>query len=422
MEYATTKPSALFEKKWLPVPENNLTKGQRDFIGTVFENKKGNTITVKECVLAGKSAAGNNVYKYVCECSECSKDEELWPYGSIIGHKYDMISDGTFGCGCSYKPWDEWQNLIRCKRVCDDSGWVFIGYASEYKKYDTDIVLYEPTHDYTWTAKLKNVFRGFGRDNYLKGKFISLEDETHISNFMATGSYLDGTKFTKLDTYRWEYTCPVCSQDEYVQAGVCSGVFEISSSSARQGNKACRCSPSYKWNHEQRDYKIKDICNKEGLIFIGWEERYKSSENSYFNWVCSCGGDNRSNCHSFLKGHRCKHCCTNPANGFYDKKSRHVDYLYILNFDNNFIKVGRTFNLDRRLDELRYKSGVSNITILALYTMKHIDIYSAEQDVLEYLRQKGYQKQLSWTNECFNFESLEEAVDKVETFNLTKVI
>lgn len=66
------------------VPAEQWTKSQREFVGTQFPTPKRGVLTVIG-VSEEKSGSSN---KFLCECSICSKDEELWPYDSIQAIKW----------------------------------------------------------------------------------------------------------------------------------------------------------------------------------------------------------------------------------------------------------------------------------------------------------------------------------------------
>ena len=72
-----------------------------------------------------------------------------------------------------------------------------------------------------------------------------------------------------------------------------------------------------------------------------------------------------------------------------------------MNFNNEFIKVGRSFDIERRIGELQNASGVNNILKIQVYTATHKEIYDYEQEVLSKLRIGGFQRQCEWTKESF---------------------
>lgn len=83
-------------------------------------------------------------------------------------------------------------------------------------------------------------------------------------------------------------------------------------------------------------------------------------------------------------------------------------FLYILNFDNKFIKVGRSFDVDERIKGLRDVSKVikSKIHKLRIFTAKHQEIYNFEQELHNELRERNFQHYVDWSTECFENDSL----------------
>lgn len=247
----------------------------------------------------------------------------------------------------------------------------------------------------------------------------------HLQDFHKAG-FTEDYKFWKSDrvnSYGWKpywfYTCPYCSNDEYVQAGVCNGVFESLSGSLKRGNKACRCG-NYAWSQEQREYQINKVCKEEGLTFLGWENEggYKNAK-SKFKWLCSEGHKCRTSVDKFLNcGRRCKTCSdirnkeAGNGNGYYPERKDETDYIYVINFNNEYIKVGRAFNIYNRLHHgstgLLKQSGMSidQLKILKVLTSNHKHVFDIEQAVHHELKNKGfYHKESTWTKETFVTDS-----------------
>ena len=96
------------------------------------------------------------------------------------------------------------------------------------------------------------------------------------------------------------------------------------------------------------------------------------------------------------------------GNGYCPERKDEVDYLYILNFDDKFVKVGRSFDVDERIKGLRTVSKIPKKKIykLRIFTATHQEIYDYEQELHEELRKLGFQYHVSWSNECFENNSL----------------
>ena len=73
-------------------------------------------------------------------------------------------------------------------------------------------------------------------------------------------------------------------------------------------------------------------------------------------------------------GTRCNGCAKDKrkelgnGNGYYPERKDEQDFLYVLNFNNQFIKVGRSFDVDERMKGLRTLSKIPiNLSFLYNY-------------------------------------------------------
>lgn len=95
------------------------------------------------------------------------------------------------------------------------------------------------------------------------------------------------------------------------------------------------------------------------------------------------------------------------------------DYLYVLDFGGQYIKVGRTFNLKNRFSKLKTASGISDIKILSIYTDKHSIVFPTEQTIHNILKFQGFAHKASkWTNETFNIDCLPNLFNLLEKYSL----
>lgn len=122
-------------------------------VGLEIKTKFGNTLTVKEIIKVG------GYESFICECSVCSLDGELFPYGSIRGYK-SHINKGHTPCGCSNScRWSEQQICVRIERLCRELGLVFIGFTEQYKGHKTKLTLYSPELEETfYEININNLF------------------------------------------------------------------------------------------------------------------------------------------------------------------------------------------------------------------------------------------------------------------------
>ena len=394
------------------------------FVGSTFKSRLGGELQVQE-VLKDISTT-----KYIITCSICSQDEELFPYKSLITRKANLLkNESPCGCGVSYR-WSEEQTLLRVKRDCTSRGSVtLLGFVEPWAGNKTKLKLRCDYDGNIWdTTTVSNFF--CSRNTIHKNtnccqvctqklaiKTNTKSDSSLIAAFISSGSFLEGTVFTRCENvngrYRWEVKCPICSVDEYTTHGVCSGLFSSTSARLRVGGKSCRCSKNYRWTREQREYQILKLCTSEGLCFKGWMGEYKN-KNTKFKWICK--GDHEgvnSTIDSFLSGRRCRLCANEDpdiaaqVNGFMPHRVDEEDYLYFFNFKNKYLKVGRSINVPSRKKFFSTVSGVRNedIDLLALFTSNHKEVYYFEQKLLKVARSKDFQYKVPFSNECFSMDA-----------------
>lgn len=402
------------------IPESEWTKGQREFVGSTFPTPKGGVLTVTG--VAGKK---NGVVLFFTSCSICSEDIELWDTCHLTTSKGSLVR-GQIPCGCSSSiRWTEKQYGILIKRMCKGRDLVFHGYvrgnSSERVTQRTCLILEDKQSGRVWdTTNLSNVLTGMcnpKEKRVNRYKQALKREKDCITRFTSSGYFLEGTKFSKVQGEPvWNYTCPKCSYDEYVTAGVCSGIFKTTGSDLNSGKRSCRCSKVYYWNTEQREYQINRICKEEGLSFLGWEdeEGYKRPT-SKFKWRCKRGCLCSSTVDDFINaGCRCFSCrkkCGSNGNGFYRHRVKEKDTLYILRFkEGPYIKVGRTFNFYKRLPQIakESKNSLESIEVLATYTSNHETVYKIEQQIHNILDSEGYyHTESDWSTETFNLDCQE---------------
>lgn len=398
-----------------------LTKSQEEFIGSTFRTPKGGVLTV----VGVNGRRGSHTY-FELRCSICSEDEELWPRGSICDFKSHLVN-GRVSCGCALNPkWTQVQYAVRVGRSCSERGYEFKGFSGEWLGKNTKLIIYNPITGNTWkSTSIDNFLRGNGDPSIkvtkLKERSL-LDDSIHRENFRKAG-FGEGYRFWRSSRLNsagaacyWHYECPTCSNDLYVQNKVCSGVFESHINSLKEGIKACRCGSSPNLTKEQKEFKLQRICNDEGLEFRGLVDNHSFSNRTKFKLICKEGHECSTNIQTFFKGTRCSRCHRDKQkargylNGYYEDKQDSVDFLYCILFKKGgYIKVGRTFDIEKRITHARtgllVKSSheYKDIEILSLMQGTHKEVYKIEQDIHRDLTARGfYHKESSWTIETFD--------------------
>ena len=177
------------------------------------------------------------------------------------------------------------------------------------------------------------------------------------------------------------------------------------------GGRGCpKCAGNIKYTEQEALQKCIDICREMDYDVIGFPDGYKSAHKTRFEYICKTHGKQTVSYSAFVNGgRRCIGCWGDRqkelgnGNGYYPERKDEQDFLYVLNFDNKFIKVGRSFDIDERIKGLKYESGVpkSKIHKLRIFTATHQEIYDYEQELHIELRERNFQHYVGWSTECF---------------------
>ena len=182
------------------------------------------------------------------------------------------------------------------------------------------------------------------------------------------------------------------------------------------GGYGCpKCSKKYRPTEQEALQKCIDICKEMDYDVVGFVDGYKNNT-SRFEYSCKIHGKQNVRYDNFVNGERrCLGCWKDRQKdlafsfyGYYPERKDEVDYLYILNFNDKFIKVGRSFDVDERIKGLRTQSKTpkNKIYKLRIFTATHQEIYNFEQELHSELRERNFQYYVDWSTECFENESL----------------
>lgn len=292
--------------------------------------------------IAGKDKWEVSLFKVTC--IECSKDKELFPDGYFISRKGNLVN-GQKPCGCSKRlKWEYWQFLILARRAGEKKGFIVHGFAEPFKNAHTKLNLECLKDGHKWTASINDI----------------------INN--GSG-------------------CPKCKYELHKE--------------------------QLKTPEDVALQKCIDICKEMDYDVIGFADGYKNNR-SRFEYVCKIHGEREVSYDKFVNGgRRCGGCARDEnirrlredgnGNGYYPERKDETDFLYILNFNNQFIKVGRSFDVDERIKGLKYESGIpkNKIHKLRIFTATHQEIYDYEQELHSELRERNFQHYVDWSTECF---------------------
>ena len=176
------------------------------------------------------------------------------------------------------------------------------------------------------------------------------------------------------------------------------------------GNGCPKCAGTLKLSEQEALQKCIDICKEMDYDVIGFPDGYKNNM-SRFEYHCKAHGKQNVSYNSFVNnGTRCGGCAKDlgNGNGYYPERKDEQDFLYVLDFNGKFIKVGRSFDVNERLKGLRTlsKTPIKKIHKLRIFTATHQDIYDYEQELHSELRDRNFQHYVDWSTECFENDSL----------------
>lgn len=172
------------------------------------------------------------------------------------------------------------------------------------------------------------------------------------------------------------------------------------------GGKGCpKCYGNARITEQEALQKCTDICKEMNYEVIGFVGGYKNSK-SHFEYECQKHGKQDTRYDHFIHGGvRCGGCARDlgNANGYFPERKDEIDFLYVLSFDNRFIKVGRSFDVEQRIKKLRTASKIPKKKIykLRIFTATHQEVYDLEQDLHNELRERNFQHYVDWSTECF---------------------
>lgn len=257
----------------------------------------------------------------------CCEVHGVWCTTKINNFK---SGTGCPGCGRNsnlqslVKTWENYAPKL--EELAKIKGYTVTGYL-KWEGSRTKLSLICPYHGEWNSTSISNFLRGHACP---KCKVVAIKqsrtvsDERHIHKFIATGKFREGYIFKrnldKVDQHGkypyWDCICPVCSTDEYVKAGVCSGVFTAFRSDLLKGSIPCRCHPGYCLTKDQWEYRLSKECKNRGYTFKGWKGQYYNSS-SKFIYSCPVHGERSVAVNSFLSGRGCSLCAGNTQQQCY---------------------------------------------------------------------------------------------------------
>jgi len=352
-----------------------------DFIGKSYYNIKGNKVTVISCIDDTKLLEDRS---YVCRCEVCSKDEELWPDGSLILSRRS-IRDGRSNCSCVKTKYSLTQWEIILKRKAEKIGCCII------RVYKTDRKKRSLRLDYKDTKG--NIVSDISVENFLERKedinpYLK-QDTYYIEQYLLKSGKTDKI-FCRESSQSWKFKCLTC-EDVIKSLRVDQlPVFKTKGGSLLEGSVGCLCNSQTSLTEDYLIAKVSKMLEDNKRSFISSEKF--SGTNTYIKWQCPDGHINRSKYVNIMNGKGCRGCRdANAGNQLYGKYLDREDTLYFMTLKEDdetcFYKVGRSFEPSKRLNNIRmvYPSA----EIFHTFEAPHKEIYEAEGTVKAFIKDEG---------------------------------
>lgn len=352
----------------------------------------------------------------------------MFPTGSIVAKKANILA-GHKSCGCSSSPLTETQYKVLVRRRCEEVGYLFKGWKGRFKGIKSKLLLENKKNGHCWdTTSVEVLMKPDLRPSSPLRRNAKATNSKRFDNFC--------TKHPELAPYLEEdfenqdrvfYTCEVCSVDKFTMSGTGGGVFRVWKGTLETGGLPCRCSSSYRYTKDQQEVRVTERMNELSGTFLSWEEEgVFSTSDGRVLWLCKESHSCNSDLSGLLFSNGCDQCrkMSNVGNGCYKDRVEEQDYLYFINFDNQYLKDGRSFNVKRRLKELAKASKLplSELKVLRVFTGTHQEVFDTEQEIHVELRERGFScDDVKWSNELFTMDSEYYTNQLLDGIGLTEV-
>lgn len=308
----------------------------------------GTLTVVEKLVNKGKQA------RFKVKCSLCSEDEELFGDGTFDVYSSVLLRGGR-PCGCSNFKLSANQYITKINRL-SEGRFIAETFEEDFKGLETKATLSCTKCSAIWKTTVSCLLKGYGcpkcRSSSL-AKVNTKEYEVMVSGFNNGLGWTD-KKFVRSERVNknghkmyFNYSCDICSNDEYVKESLCTGLFSSDSTALKNGSLSCRCSKRYLWTEQQREYQIRGCLFTENkLSFLGWDKGYS---NIYSTVLINCNthGEFKTSFSSlFYNKTSCPSC---SVTGFDSTKPAWIYVLYVKGVERSFTGFGISNVIDKRL-------------------------------------------------------------------------
>jgi len=185
--------------------ESNKRKTEKaeDFVGWISPDGKLKVVGIIE---------KSRHTKFKVECSECSKDRELFPNGYFSSTKSNLLGGGK-PCGCARcTKWKDWQFLILAKRVGEKKNFIVHGFSEDFHGTSTKVTVECIKDGYIWKAPLTNLLSYKSGCKKCSKKYTPTEQEATNTCIMLCKEinykFIGFTDGYKTVYSKFEYLCP----------------------------------------------------------------------------------------------------------------------------------------------------------------------------------------------------------------------
>lgn len=350
---------------------------QDDFIGTVFGRERQLEVLGWN---GERTSSGTKLYTVICRT--CARDPELFGDAQWLMPQ-QHVKKGGIPCGCTpHCRYNSQQKMILIKRKCTELNFEYIGVATNLNRNRNYLNLKCLDHNESFSVTIERLFHRKVGCRYCKGDKISANkvkpEEIYIERFIATGKFIEGTLFKRLDSdyRRWIVFCPTCSNDKYGKQGLCNGEFEANRDTLSKGNRPCRCGIK-KLTGQQILHDLNTFCEENNLKYKENSSKLLT-KNSKITVECLEHGNFETTYYQLLqKGTRCKNCA---IGGYKTDRDSILYVLKIEGFHDSFIGYGISGNFPKRFRQhiLNTAEHGYRITEVTLYRATGEEILCVE--------------------------------------------
>lgn len=355
----------------------------------------GKTVTLSSGAalkIINHNGKSGNHSRHLFYCQKCAKDTELFGDGTFWSRLHNLTVRDSAPCGCGKSPlWSYEQNAIRCQRAAKRKGLEFISLDAEPKGCYGRVHLACRKHPFREIrATVNSLVNGdCGCRSCYEETLVAraASDEDAAKKYLDKCGYPQGTTISRIKgrpggRIRFRLWCSSCANDEYAQAGLCSGVFAVPIEALCSGEKSCRCGKTKRKPEKIARFQCESLLEDSEIMFVDWLDGYKNGKSKI---IAECPDHGRfyPSPQSILVGSRCPGC---SAGGY---SVNRPGFLYLLESEcKSMMKVGISNNFAQREKDLR-NSTPFGFSVLSVISMQGPAAPVLERKILQRSKRLG---------------------------------